>query len=101
MSGFDRKAIAARIRGIVAGQDDCDASVIAGRLRVDEAGFRTSIDFIAPNPTLDVIVAVVAAHGVDPCWLMTGDYDPATHRGVLEGESIEQLVTRFMALPPS
>jgi hypothetical protein len=95
VTGLDRKAIAARIRGIVAGQDDGDATVIAGRLRVDEAGLRTSIDYVAPNPTVEIIVAVVAAHGVDPCWLLTGEYDPATHRGILEGESVEELVAKF------
>lgn len=94
---FDRIAIAARIRGLIAGQDGGDPAAAALRLRVDEVGLRMSIDELAPNPTVDVIAALVAAYGVDPSWLLTGEYDPGTHRGILEaGESVEQAVSRLM-----
>ena len=94
---FDRVAIAARIRGLIAGQDEGDPAAVATRLRVDEVGFRMSIDELAPNPTVEVIAAVVAAYGVDPSWLLTGEYDPGTHRGILEErENVEQVVSRLM-----
>lgn len=94
---FDRIAIAARIRGLIAGQDAGDPAAAALRLNVDEIGLRMSIDELAPNPTVDVIAALVANYGVDPSWLLTGDYDSATHRGILEErESVEQVVSRLM-----
>ena len=96
-SSFDRVAIAARIRGLIAGQDEGDPALAAHRLNVDEIGLRMSIDELAPNPTVDVIAALVATYGVDPSWLLTGDYDSATHRGILEErESVEQVVSRLM-----
>ena len=94
---FDRVAIAARIRGLISGQDDGDPTASARRLHVDEIGLRMSIDELAPNPTVDVIAAIVVAYGVDPTWLLTGRYDSATHRSILEEqESAEQAVARLM-----
>ena len=94
---FDRTEIAARIRGLIAGQDGGDPAGAAARLHVDEVGLRMSIDELAPNPTVDVIAAVVVFYGVDPAWLLTGEYDAATHRGILEGqESAERAVARLM-----
>lgn len=53
---------------------------MASRLRVDEVSLRMSIDSLSPYPTLDVLSAVVTAYGVDPTWLITGEYNPSTHR---------------------
>ena len=97
MNGFDRIAIAARIRGLLAGQDNADPSVAAARLGVDEVGLRMTIDDLAPNPTIDVIGAIVRTYGVDPVWLLTGEYDPATHRQLFEEQQpIERTVSRLM-----
>ena len=97
MKGFDRMGIAARIRGLIAGQDGGDPALCAQRLHVDEVGLRMSIDELAPNPTIDVVAAIITAYGVDPTWLLTGDYDAATHRGILEdSESVQQAVARLM-----
>ena len=97
MRGFDRIAIAARIRGLISGQDGGDVAHCAQRLRVDEVGLRMSIDDLAPNPTIDVIAAIVSAYGVDPSWLLTGNYDSGIHRAILdEAESVEHAVSRLM-----
>jgi hypothetical protein len=97
MKGFDRIAIAARIRGLISGQDGGDVTACAQRLHVDEVGLRMSMDDLAPNPTIDVIAALVIAYGVDPSWLLTGDYDSATHRAILEEqEPVEQAIARLM-----
>jgi hypothetical protein len=97
MKGFDRSGIAARIRGLIGGQDGGDPTLAARRLHVDEVGLRMSINELAPNPTIDVVAAIVTAYGVDPHWLLTGDYDAATHRGILEeAESVQQAVSRLM-----
>jgi hypothetical protein len=97
MAGFDRAAIAARIRGLLAAQDGADPEAAARRLGIDEVGLRMSIDELAPNPTVDVVAAIVLAYGVDPTWLLTGDYDTAIHRHSLEdpraiGDSVARLM---------
>jgi hypothetical protein len=96
---FDRHEIAARIRGLIAGQEGGHPALIAERLEVDEVGLRMSIDELAPNPTVDVIAAVVAAYGVDPCWLLTGEYDPATHRALPEDRHSAALAVSRLMMP--
>ena len=46
-----------------------------------------SIDELAPYPTIDVLTAVVREYGIDPCWLLTGDYDSATHRRSIDADN--------------
>lgn len=91
---FDKRGIATRIRGLVAGQDHGDLSATARRLHVDEVAFRITVDELAPHPTLDTIVAVVRFYGVDPTWLLTGEYDGATHRLAIEAD--EAAIRRAM-----
>jgi hypothetical protein len=61
-------------------EDGLDLAPMAARLLVSEVALRISVDRIAPHPTLDVMAAVIQAYGIDPMWLMTGDYDPQMHR---------------------
>src|SRR3954462_5141043 len=88
---FDNAGIAARIRGLIAGQDGGDPAAAARRMHVDEIGLRMSIDELAPNPTISVIAAVIQEYGVDPTWLLKGTYDPVTHRKVLAEEPTDVL----------
>ena len=88
MEDDSKAAIAARIRGLLGGQDS-SLSDAARRLKVDEVSLRMSIDDLAPYPTVDVISAVVRVYGVDPSWLLTGDYDAATHRTVADKQTGE------------
>src|SRR2546423_4055702 len=83
MTEFNRRDIAARLRGIIAGQDRNDLAETARRLHVDEVSLRMSIDESSPYPTLDVIASVVAYYAVDATYLITGQYDGATHRHTL------------------
>jgi hypothetical protein len=39
-----------------------------------------TIDVESPRPTMDVLLAVIREYAVDPTWILTGDYDSATHR---------------------
>lgn len=87
MKGSDRHAIAARLRGLIAGQDGGDIAVTAQRLGVEELSLRVSIDELAPYPTIDVITAVVAHYGIDPTFLLTGNYDANAHRRLLEQDN--------------
>src|SRR5947209_17290116 len=79
-------SIAARIRGIIGGQDGGVVEATARRLGVSELSLRMSIDELTPHTVLDVVVAVVKHYGVDPTWLLTGEYDANTHRAVLDTE---------------
>lgn len=83
---------------------------MASKLGVDEVSLRMSVDSLAPYPTLDVLSAVVTAYGVDPTWLITGDYNSGTHRALetepqraLEGmrEMIRALQTQPLHNPPA
>ncbi|HMC53619.1 MAG TPA: hypothetical protein VKH19_00480 [Gemmatimonadaceae bacterium] len=79
-----RREIAARLRGLIAGQDHGDMRSTAKRLGVDEVSLRISTDVDSPYPTIDVLIAVIITYSVDPSYLLTGDYDPHVHRQTLE-----------------
>jgi len=82
---LDADAVAHRIRSLML-SNDCAA--ISGRLGVSERSLETSIAAEAPRPTLAIIVAIVRTHGVDPAWLITGEYNSATHRQATEGDGL-------------
>ena len=82
---MDRIGIATRLRGLIAGQDEGDLHAIAQRLGVDELSLRLSVDDLSPYPTVDVLASVVLTYGVDPTWLLTGDYSSSSHRTAIEG----------------
>jgi hypothetical protein len=86
MTTFDRAGIAERLRGLIGGQDDGDVAGTARRLHVEELSLRMSIDPLSPHPTMEVIVAVIREYGVDPTWLLTGEYHSGSHRVAIEGE---------------
>lgn len=93
-----RQQIAARIRGLLTGQDGGDLAKTAARLRVDATSLHVSVDEMAPYPTLDVIAAVIREYGVDPSWLLTGLYDSLTHRKALTTATDEMpvMVSRML-----
>jgi hypothetical protein len=97
----DRFEIAARVRGLLGGQDSGDAAATARRLDVEELALRMTIDEDSPHPVVDVLVAVIAAYGVDPSWLLTGDYDAQTHRRALDGDrqAVSEALTRLSNRP--
>ena len=100
-----RHEIAARLRELIAAQDQGDLGALARRLGVEEVSLRMSLDELSPFPTVDVMIAFVAAYGVDAKWLLTGTYDPVIHRRVLEaepdavGEVIRGLATDLSTKP--
>ena len=99
--GTDPHAIAARIRGLIGGQDQGIIERTARRLGVPAMSLRMSVDDDEPTPTIDVLNAMVRVYGVDPTWLITGEYDAASHRIAVESESrrseveIARLVSRI------
>ena len=97
MTPFDRAGIAERIRGLIGGQDRGDYAETASRLGVDELSLRLSVDELSPHPTMEVIMAVIREYGVDPGWLLTGDYQTSSHRAAMEGESLPSPLREFIA----
>lgn len=96
---FDWIAIAARIQGLLGTPRDTDLPELADRLKVPLDSLRMSVRGNPPLPTIDVIAALVRSYGLDPSWVLTGDYDPATHRTALESstQEIEITVNRIVA----
>jgi hypothetical protein len=60
-----------------------DASNAAMRLGVTEAELHAALERKSPRAMVKVVAAVVRLYGLDPTWLITGHYDPATHRAAL------------------
>jgi hypothetical protein len=80
-------AVASRIRGLLCGQGD--PRELAARLGVDEMALRISIDELSPYPTMGVIAAIIREYGVDPSWLLTGNYSASAHREALDANADE------------
>lgn len=90
MPRFDRAAIAQRLREILMGiEKEMDLGALAGKLGIDEVSLRMSVDTLSPHPTIEVLGAVIRDYAVDPSWLLTGQYDPETHRVAIEGEPMD------------
>lgn len=60
---------------------------VAADLDVPADSLQASIDLENPHPSVEMLMAVIRVHGVDPTWLLTGEYDLATHREALENPS--------------
>lgn len=92
MTGFrltvDRRRIAVRIRALLYPMiRKSGTRAVAADLDVSADNLQTSIDLENPHPSVEVVLAVIRYHGVDPTWLLTGEYDLATHREALENPS--------------
>jgi hypothetical protein len=87
--GLDRRGIASRIRALLRTQDQTALAALAERLKLPVAALRAAVDALAPMPGVDVLAAIVAEYGVDPSWLVTGEYDLTVHRSVLDREPNE------------
>jgi hypothetical protein len=83
MDARSRREIAERLRKLLPAEDP---SAIAVRLGIEEVSLRMSVDELSPFPTIDVLAAVVAYYGVDPSYLLTGEYDVATHRKLVDAD---------------
>jgi len=95
---LDWHGIAERIRGLIRYGPTTDVQIVAERLGVDERALRLTMDGRAPLPTAAVISALVRVYGLDPTWVLTGEYDPATHRTALESDraGLDDLVSRMI-----
>ena len=96
---MDRHGIASRIRELIGGQDRGDVTNAALRLGVSELSLRMSIDELSPHPTIEVLAAIVRAFGVDPSWLLHGEYSSASHveAAMLDETGGREAVARFLS----
>ena len=85
---LDTRAIAARIRALIAAEAHSGLDDVARRLGIPEPSLRISVDEVLPHPTLDVLAAIVREYAVDPGWLVHGEYDGATHRAALDEDNV-------------
>ena len=106
MEQVDPRLIASRLRRLIA-HDHSNLAERARALGVGETALRSCLDEVAPRPTFEVITAVVRHYGVDPTWLMTGEYNANRHRAALAEDdpssttAMEELIARQLDSLPS
>ena len=72
-----RLDIAARIRALV---DERPPNELAAKLHIGLDELDDAIDLSLPVHPVHVLAAISFMFGIDPTWLITGDYDAGTHR---------------------
>jgi hypothetical protein len=85
---FSPAEVAARLRAILANPGQRAIEATARRLGISETALRISIDEVDPHPAMEVLVAVIRHHGIDPTWLLSGEYDRVTHRAVIDDDAM-------------
>jgi hypothetical protein len=103
---LENREIAARLRGLVGSTDNGDLAATATRLGVGALALRQSVDEVSPVVAVDVLLSAIHIYGVDPTWLLTGEYDSTTHRQLLtEAADLPAVLARLLAAsvmrPPS
>jgi len=95
-------AIAQRIQMLLGDHSAESLASAAVRLGVSERSLRWSIDPITPHQSVALLLAVVHEYGVDPAWLLTGDYDSATHRSTADADrrTIAEILRRTALRTP-
>jgi hypothetical protein len=98
---LDWAGVLDRIKGLVSMSDQAQQQSAATLLGVDERHLRAAVKQESRLSTLKVVAAVVRVYGLDPTWILTGNYDAATHRIALQGDSatIDQLLSRLVTAP--
>ena len=81
------QAIAERVRLVISRQPGHRLDEVARSLNVPGGGLRRLLDdgnqSIDATLLIDVVVSLVRESGVDPKWLLSGQYDGAMHRQAL------------------
>ena len=80
---IDWPRVAQRIRGLVVPSDPADLPGTAERLGVSERDLNDAVRERSRLSTLMVAAAIVRVYGLDPTWVLTGQYDGVTHRAAL------------------
>jgi len=86
---IDWTKVSDRIRGLIGVHEERDLSRVAERLDVDETSLRRIVSRDPRKPEFGAIAAIVRVFGLDPTWVLTGRYDPSTHRVALNCDTGE------------
>jgi hypothetical protein len=86
---IDWPAVSARIRALIIASGQPELAGAAQRLGVSETQLREAVSGRSRFGSLKVLAAVVRVYGLDPSWLIIGEYDGTTHRASLEGDRAE------------
>ena len=76
----DRAGVAGRITEILRNQQ-LSIEDAAGRLRFDPLELEAALE---GEITLSMLIAVVRTFGIDPMWLLSGEYQQWSHRAAME-----------------
>jgi hypothetical protein len=91
-------ATARRLRDFLVRQPGYRASTFAGDAGVPERELTAVLaperGLVDPGILIDVIVEVIRRYGVDTSWILTGEYNPATHRALDEQGPLSQFEVR-------
>jgi hypothetical protein len=93
---IDWTAIAGRIHGLV---HVTPAAAGAERgSRPDPLALRRQLQNAPLSQAVRTLENVVRLYGLDPSWVVTGHYDPSTHRAALDGsdEEARALIQRLL-----
>jgi hypothetical protein len=91
-------AIAHRLRDFLSRQPGFCVSGFPAAAGVGEHELRAVLAperaLVAPAVLIDVIVEVVRRFGIDANWILTGEYNPSTHRALAAEESLTRSKVR-------
>ena len=78
--------LAARVRSLIGPQNASSLTSVSSDLGVAEGDLREIVMHETRYPSASVLAAIVAFHGVDAGWLLTGNYSPPLHRATAADE---------------
>ena len=89
--------LATRVRSLIGGDGPSEVHEAALELGVSERDLVEIVKFETRYPASAVLAALVAYHGVDAGWLLTGEYSPSLHRATVEAsETSRSVVDRLL-----
>ena len=84
--------LAARVRSLIGGDGPSQVHEAALELGVSERDLVEIVKYETRYPASSVLAALVAYHGVDAGWLLTGEYSPSLHRATAEATETSRSV---------
>jgi hypothetical protein len=88
--------LATRVRSLIGGGPS-EIHEAALELGVSERDLVEIVTYETRYPASSVLAALVAHHGVDAGWLLTGEYSPSLHRATAGGaETSRTVVDRLL-----
>jgi hypothetical protein len=89
--------LAVRVRSLIGGNGPAEVHAAALDLGVSERDLVEIVTYETRYPSSAVLAALVAHHGVDAGWLLTGEYSPSLHRATAgQTEASRSVVDRLL-----